>query len=108
VKVRQLFISPGHNFAGWLSVTVKENLLVECAEIHCVAGHGTAGDDFFDFRDIHNGQITFLAREVFEQVCRTLQASGNSSGVANFDEFSAADSVNFKNCHSSADLPCLI
>jgi molybdopterin-guanine dinucleotide biosynthesis protein A len=30
------------------------------------------------------------------------------SGLARFVDFSAADSINFKNCNSPADLPCLI
>jgi MOSC domain-containing protein YiiM len=81
VKVRQLFISPGHNFFGRHGQPAGELPLVECAEIHCVAGHGIAGDRFFDFKDNYKGQITFVASEVFEDVCRALHMHGKSPGV---------------------------
>jgi MOSC domain-containing protein YiiM len=81
VKVRQIFISPGHNFFGRHGQTAGENPLVECAEIRCVAGHGIVGDRFFDFKDNYKGQITFFANEIFEEVCRSLLVSGKSPGV---------------------------
>lgn len=81
MKVRHLFISPGHNFFGRRGQPAGEHPLVECAEIHCVAGHGIAGDRYFDFKENYKGQITFLAGEVFEDVCRTLRVRGKSPGV---------------------------
>lgn len=38
-------------------------------EITCRAGRGIAGDRFLDFKDDYKGQITFFAREVFDELC---------------------------------------
>jgi MOSC domain-containing protein YiiM len=81
VKVSQLFISPGHNFFGRHGQRAGENPLLGCAEIHCIAGRGIAGDRFFDFKENYKGQITFLAREVFEEVCLRLHVSDKSPGI---------------------------
>ena len=51
-------------------------------EIECVAGQGIRGDRFFGFKEDYKGQVTFLAREVFDAVCDQLQATGKSPGVA--------------------------
>jgi len=81
VKVRHLYISPGHNFFGRQGLPAGEHPLVECAEIRCVAGRGIAGDRFFDFKDGYKGQITFFASEVFDELCRQLGVSGKLPGV---------------------------
>jgi MOSC domain-containing protein YiiM len=80
VKIRQLFISPGHNFFGHRDQPLGGHPLIECAEINCVPGRGIAGDRFFDFKDDYQGQITFFAAEVFDGVCRQLGVSGKSAG----------------------------
>lgn len=38
-------------------------------EITCLAGRGIVGDRFLDFKDDYKGQITFFAREVYDEVC---------------------------------------
>ena len=38
-------------------------------EITCLAGRGIVGDRFLDFKDDYKGQITFFAREVYDQLC---------------------------------------
>ncbi len=81
MKIRQLFISPGHNYFGHHEQPPGEHPLVERAEIRCMAGSGIEGDRFFDFKDNYKGQITFFALEVFEDVCRKLNVTGKSPGV---------------------------
>ena len=82
MKVSRLYISPGHNYFGRHEQPPGENPLVECAEIHCVAGRGVEGDRFFDFKEDYKGHITFFSSEVFDELCRQLGVSGKSPGVA--------------------------
>lgn len=81
IKIRHLFISPGHNFFGHHGHQAGNNPLLEVDEFECVAGHGVRGDRFFDFKREYKGQITFFSREVFEDVCRSLGAGVHSPGV---------------------------
>jgi hypothetical protein len=81
MKIRRLFISPGHNFFGHHGQPAGENPTVEVAEIECVAGQGIKGDRFFGFKENYKGQITFFAQEVFEALCAELKLSGKSPGV---------------------------
>jgi hypothetical protein len=94
MRIRHLYISPGHNFFGRHEQLPGENPLVECAEIRCVAGRGIEGDRFFDFKDNYKGQITFFALEVFDGLCRTLGVSGKSSGVARRNVITAGVELN--------------
>jgi hypothetical protein len=81
MKIRRLFISPGHNFFGHHGQPAGENPTVEVAEIECVAGQGIKGDRFFGFKENYKGQITFFAQEVFEALCAELKLSGKSPGA---------------------------
>jgi MOSC domain-containing protein YiiM len=81
MKIRRLFISPGHNFFGHHGQPAGENPTVEVAEIECVAGQGIKGDRFFGFKDNYKGQITFFSAEVFEDVCQKLGVTGKSPGL---------------------------
>jgi MOSC domain-containing protein YiiM len=94
VKIRQLFISPGHNFFGHHERPSGENPLVERPEIRCVAGRGIEGDRFFDFKGNYSGQITFFALEVFEDVCRRLNVTGKSPGVTRRNVITAGVDLN--------------
>ena len=38
-------------------------------EIVCRAGRGIEGDRFLDFKADYKGQITFFAREIYDQLC---------------------------------------
>jgi MOSC domain-containing protein YiiM len=80
MKIRRLFISPGHNFFGHHEKPAGENPTVEVAEIECVAGRGIRGDRFFDFKENYKGQATFFSQEVFEALCAELKLSGKSPG----------------------------
>jgi MOSC domain-containing protein YiiM len=81
MKIRHLYISPGHNFFGHHGQPAGENQLMEVNEVECVAGQGLVGDRFFGFKENYKGQITFFSGEVFEKVCRQLGVTGKSPGV---------------------------
>lgn len=80
MKIRQLFISPSHNFFGHHGKPAGENPIFEVREIECVAGRGIRGDRFFDFKTNYQGQITFFSREIFDALCKELNLSGKSPG----------------------------
>lgn len=94
MKVRQLYISPGHNFFGRHELPPGEHPTIEVGEIHCVAGRGIQGDRFYDFKENYKGQITFFATEVFEDVCRQLRVNGLSPGVARRNVITAGIDLN--------------
>jgi MOSC domain-containing protein YiiM len=82
IVVRHLFISPDHNFFGHHGQEAGKSPLCEVREIECVAGRGVRGDRFFDYKENYKGQITFFSSEVFDEVCRSLDASEKSPGAA--------------------------
>lgn len=81
MKIRQLFISPGHNFFGHHGQPAGENPTVEVREVECVGGQGLVGDRFFGFKENYKGQITFFSSEVFEDICQKLGVTGKSPGL---------------------------
>jgi MOSC domain-containing protein YiiM len=66
--VRQIFISPGHNFFGRYGQTAGNHPSVEVDEVHCVAGMGLKGDRFFGYRPEYKGQVTFFSEEVWRSL----------------------------------------
>jgi MOSC domain-containing protein YiiM len=68
VVIRQMFISPGHNYFGHHGRPADDFPLEEVDEIECVAGRGIPGDRFYDYRPNYKGQITFFSREVFDRL----------------------------------------
>jgi len=72
-EVRHLYISAEHNFFGHHGRPPGDAPIVELDQIECVTGRGIRNDRFFDFKDGYNGQITFFAEEVYEDLCRLLQ-----------------------------------
>lgn len=81
VKICRLYISPGHNYFGHHGLPPGEHPVVEVSQIECVAGKGIEGDRFFGFKENYKGQITFLASEIFETVCRQFGVLNKSPGV---------------------------
>ena len=79
--IRQIFISPGHNYFGHHGKPPDDYPLVEVSRIDCVAGHGIRGDRFYDYRDNYKGQITFFSFEVFERLARHFRLTNKSPGV---------------------------
>lgn len=68
IRIKHLYISPGHNFFGHHDMPPGEHPIVECQEVQCVAGRGIEGDRFFDFKPDYKGQITFFADEVYRDL----------------------------------------
>jgi MOSC domain-containing protein YiiM len=81
VKIRQLFLSPGHNFFGHHGHSAGENPTLAVSEVECVAGQGLVGDRFFGFKENYQGQVTFFSNEVFADLCRQLGVTGKSPGL---------------------------
>ncbi|HEY2799498.1 MAG TPA: MOSC domain-containing protein [Chthoniobacterales bacterium] len=79
--IEQIFVSPGHNYFGHYGQEPDTFPLEEKSEIECVAGHGIRGDRFFDFAGDYKGQITFVAREVFDDLAREFGLTNKSPGV---------------------------
>jgi len=79
--IERLFISPGHNYFGHHGKPADQHPLVEVAEIECVARRGIRGDRFLDYKDNYQGQITFFAWEVYEDLCRQFGVKEESPGV---------------------------
>jgi len=79
--IRHLYISPGHNFFGHLRQPSGENPIIEVSEIYCVTARGIRGDRFFDYKNNYKGQITFLAAEVYSEVCLRLGVTDKEPAV---------------------------
>ena len=79
--IRQIFISPGHNFVGRYGQPPGTFPLVEVPEVECVAGRGLRGDRYLDFRENYKGQITFFPFEVFEKLCAHFGIHDKPAGV---------------------------
>ncbi len=81
MKIRHLFISPGHNFFSHHEQPAGDNPTVEVAQVNCIAGRGLECDRFFDFKPDYKGQVTFFSQEVFDALCAELKLSGHSPGA---------------------------
>lgn len=81
VVIRQIFISPGHNYFGHAGRSPDDYPLQEVDSIECVAGHGIRGDRFFDYKENYKGQITFFAQEVFERLSAAFPQPHKSPGA---------------------------
>jgi len=78
VKIRHLYLSPGHNYFGHHGQPAGNNPIIEVAAIECVAGCGIRGDRFYEFKENYKGQITFFAMEVHDALCQELKFAGKS------------------------------
>jgi MOSC domain-containing protein YiiM len=82
VKVRHIFISPGHNYFGHQDQPAGTHPTIEVPEVECVARRGLKGDRFFDFKPDYKGQVTFFSQEIFDALCAELKVTGKSPGVS--------------------------
>lgn len=99
MRIRHLFISPGHNYYGHHGQPPGAHPIVEVDALECVAGRGIRGDRFFDYRPDYKGQITFFAWE-------TLTALWEALNVPPAERQPAATRRNV--LIEGADLPALI
>jgi MOSC domain-containing protein YiiM len=81
MQIRQIFISPGHNYFGHHGRAPADYPLNEVSSIECVAGRGIRGDRFFDYKDNYKGQITFFSFEVFERLAAQFGLTNKSAGA---------------------------
>lgn len=79
--IRQIFISPGHNYFGHAGREPDDHPLQEVDSIECVAGHGIRSDRFYDYKDNYKGQITFFSQEVFDELCAAFPFVEKSAGA---------------------------
>jgi MOSC domain-containing protein YiiM len=79
--IRQIFISPGHNYFGHHGRAPDDFPLLEVAQIECVAGSGIRGDRFYDYRDDYKGQISFFSIEIFERLAAHFELQNKSVGA---------------------------
>jgi MOSC domain-containing protein YiiM len=78
--IRQIFISPGHNYFGHHGRAPDNFPMVEVSSIECVAGSGIRKDRFYDYRDDYKGQITLFSWEVFEKLVAHFDLTNKSAG----------------------------
>jgi len=81
MKVRALYLAPGHSFFGRHGQPAAEHPIIEVGEVDCVSGRGLQGDRFFDYKDNYKGQITFFAWETYQAICRALAVAGKPPSV---------------------------
>ena len=81
IRVLHLYISPGHSFFGRHEKPPAKFAILEVPEIVCVAGRGIEGDRFLDFKPDYQGQITFFAAEVYEELCATMRVRDKAPSV---------------------------
>lgn len=79
--VRQIFISPGHNYFGHHGRSADDYPLLEVSSIECIAGRGIRGDRFYDYDQNYKGQITFFSAEVFGDLVTHFGLTNKSAGV---------------------------
>ena len=81
VRIRRLYVSPGHNFFGHHGQPASAHPVVEVGRIRCLAGRGIEGDRFLDYKPDYKGQITFFAYEVYRDLCRQLGVKDKEPAV---------------------------
>ncbi len=81
IRVRHIFISPGHNFFGHYGKPAGEHPAIEVPQVRCVTGRGLEGDRFFDFKPGYKGQVTFFAWEEYQRLSALFQVSEKSPAV---------------------------
>ena len=68
IQIRHIFISPGHNYFGHSAEKLGSNPTFDIAQAEAKAGLGLAGDRFCGLKEGFDGQITFFAWELFQQL----------------------------------------
>jgi len=94
MKIRHLYISPGHNFFGHHGQPPDKHPIIEVSEIQCVASRGIRGDRFFDYKQNYKGQITFFSAEVYDDICRTLGIHNRNPSVLRRNVLTGGEDLN--------------
>ena len=81
MRIRHIFISPGHNFVGHHGKPPSEHETLDVREARLLAGRGIEGDRYFEFKDDYKGQVTFFAWEVYERMLEKFSVSGKGPEI---------------------------
>lgn len=81
LRIRHLYISPGHNYFGHHGKAPGEHPILEVPRMRCVAGSGIEGDRFFDYKKSYKGQITFFEWEEYLRLGEALGISDKTPAV---------------------------
>jgi len=76
IRIRHIFVSPGHNFFGNYGKPAGTNPIHEVPEVECVAGYGLKGDRFYGYRPGYKGQVTFFSAEIAKELCFAFGLAG--------------------------------
>jgi FdhD protein len=72
IVLHDIWISPGHDFKGRHGKGRRNHGMMRMEEVLCEAGRGLAGDRYHDEEPGAKTQVTFVAREVVDEMCGTL------------------------------------
>jgi MOSC domain-containing protein YiiM len=72
MQILNLYISKEHNYVGHHGKPPGKAPVLEVSELECVADRGIKGDRYFDHQKSADGQITFFAEEIHEQLGKDL------------------------------------
>ena len=81
MRIRHIFISPGHNFVGHHAKPPGEHPSLDVPEVRLLAGRGIEGDRYLDFKDDYKGQVTFFEHEVYEKICEKFGVRDKSPDI---------------------------
>jgi MOSC domain-containing protein YiiM len=81
MRIRHIFISPGHNFIGRHGQPPDEHPTLDVREARLLAGRGIEGDRYLDFKDDYKGQVTFFEWEVYERMIEKFAAHGKGPEI---------------------------
>ena len=94
IVVRNLYVSPEHNYFGHHGKAPGEHPIADVPEITCVAGRGIEGDRFFDYKVAYKGQISFFASEIYEELCCALDVWDRAPSVLRRNVITAGADLN--------------
>lgn len=94
IHIRQLFISPGHNYYGQHGQPPGDHPILEVESIECLAGRGIRGDRYLDHKPDYKGQITFFASEVLDRMRDELGLADANAAATRRNVLTAAIDLN--------------
>jgi len=80
MRIEAIYIAREHAFKGRHGQPPADEPMVRVDEVECVAGRGLRGDRYFGAEPGHRGQVTFFAREVWEDLCATFGVTDRDAG----------------------------
>ena len=68
MKIKAIFLSPGHDFKGRKGQGRLEHGIQRIDSVECVARSGLVGDRYFDYKENFKGQVTFFDWAVYQKI----------------------------------------